>query len=254
MAFYQTVELFLNISYAKFKNNKMFWSNNRQNNALRVTTPLGCVLGQVYVTLNQSEDRLVDQYMSHKIRPHFSTQHFPKASTEAKPPASYDRMETRTRMKNKPTIKRLLANKCERERVRKINEAFEILKTHIPYCDSGRIRTKLDVLKFAIDYIEILTKMVSQSEAATLLKMTQLEKNSAFKLSTETSTTESPRTSNEMFPEGLEGATTFPFGDQNCQLVSEIYINVEHKKWYWDQVICTKSKLLCTVRLFTDLP
>ena len=138
-------------------------------------------------------------------------------------------METKTRMKNKPTIKRLLANKCERERVRKINEAFEILKTHIPYCDSGRIRTKLDVLKFAIDYIQILTKMVSQSEAATLLKMTQLEKNAAFSLSTATSTTESPRTSNEMFPECLEGATAFPFGDQNSQLVSENSINVEHK-------------------------
>lgn len=129
---------------------------------------------------------------------------------------------TRTRMKNKPTIKRLLANKCERERVRKINEAFEILKTHIPYCDSGRIRTKLDVLKFAIDYIKILTKMVSQSEATTLLKMTQLEKSTAFKLRAGTSTSESPRTSNEMFPEGLDRASAFPFGDQNSQLVSRI--------------------------------
>lgn len=81
------------------------------------------------------------------------------------------------RLKMKPTIKRLLANKCERERVRKINEAFEILKTHIPYCDSNRIRTKLDVLKFAIDYIEVLTKMVSKNEAEFLLKSSQLAKS-----------------------------------------------------------------------------
>lgn len=81
----------------------------------------------------------------------------------------------RTSQKNKPVIKRLLANKCERERVRKINEAFEVLKTHIPYCDAGRIRTKLDVLKFAIDYIQILSKMVSQNEAAMLLKASQMD-------------------------------------------------------------------------------
>jgi hypothetical protein len=127
----------------------------------------------------------------------------------------------RRRVKNKPTIKRLLANKCERERVRKINEAFEILKTHIPYCDSGRIRTKLDVLKFAIDYIQILTKMVSQSEAATLLRTSQLENESAFMLSTEGSETESLRSSSEMFPVRLDEASAFPFDDQQSQLVSQ---------------------------------
>ncbi|CAB4004784.1 twist-related -like [Paramuricea clavata] len=124
----------------------------------------------------------------------------------------------RRRVKNKPTIKRLLANKCERERVRKINEAFEILKTHIPYCDSGRIRTKLDVLKFAIDYIQILTKMVSQSEAATLLRTPRLENESAFMLSTEGSETESLRSSSEMFSVRLDEASAFPFDDQQSQL------------------------------------
>jgi hypothetical protein len=124
----------------------------------------------------------------------------------------------RRRAKNKPTIKRLLANKCERERVRKINEAFEILKSHIPYCDSGRIRTKLDVLRFAIDYIQILTKMGAQTEAEAILRQSQLE--SGFVLSAEADETETRRPSNETFPAHLEGASTFPFDDQNSQLVS----------------------------------
>jgi hypothetical protein len=128
-------------------------------------------------------------------------------------------MENKTtqkrRVKNKPTIKRLLANKCERERVRKINEAFEILKTHIPYCDSGRIRTKLDVLKFAIDYIQILTKMVSQSEAETkLLQTAQLEKKSALVFGSRASENDSPGKMNELFPANLEGESAFPFADQ----------------------------------------
>ena len=119
------------------------------------------------------------------------------------------------RTKNKPTIKRLLANKCERERVRKINEAFEILKTHIPYCDSGRIRTKLDVLKFAIDYIQILTKMVSQSEVdTTVLQTAQLEKKSAQLLGSRGSKDDSQGLGNEMFPAHLDGASAFPFDDQ----------------------------------------
>lgn len=57
MAFYQTVELFFIISDAKFKNNEMFWFNNRQNNSLRVTAPLVRALGQVYVAFHQSQSR-----------------------------------------------------------------------------------------------------------------------------------------------------------------------------------------------------
>ena len=124
-------------------------------------------------------------------------------------------------MNNKPTIKRLLANKCERERVRKINEAFEILKTHIPYCDSGRIRTKLDVLRFAIDYIKILNKMVSQSEAAMPLRTSQLEKRSGFVSHAEGSETGSPTSANKMSLAGQEGATAFPFDNQMSQMVSK---------------------------------
>lgn len=125
------------------------------------------------------------------------------------------------RVKNKPTIKRLLANKCERERVRKINEAFEMLKTHIPYCDSGRIRTKLDVLKFAIDYIQILTKMVSQSEAAMLLWTSQIGGESGFTSSVEKPENEDSASSNEAVSlSQLHEARPLPFDDQNSQLVS----------------------------------
>lgn len=117
----------------------------------------------------------------------------------------------RTNQKNKPVIKRLLANKCERERVRKINEAFEVLKTHIPYCDSGRIRTKLDVLKFAIDYIQILSKMVSQNEAAMLLKASQME-GTGFGNDEVTS----PKSTEFYYP---EGSTAFPFTEQSTSLM-----------------------------------
>ena len=118
--------------------------------------------------------------------------------------------------KNKPVIKRLLANKCERERVRKINEAFEVLKTHIPYCDSGRIRTKLDVLKFAIDYIQILNKMVSQNEAAMLLKASQLTKES---LDFESVDLRSTKVGDIQF--NVE-QFMFPFNDHQCLTVSFI--------------------------------
>lgn len=127
----------------------------------------------------------------------------------------------RGRLKNKPTIKRLLANKCERERVRKINEAFDVLKTHIPYCDSGRIRTKLDILKFAIDYIQILTKMVSQSDATSVLINTQLETTSLATLGALENETESRVTLNKITSaSGVpKGANMFPFEDQESLMV-----------------------------------
>lgn len=132
----------------------------------------------------------------------------------------------RVNQKNKPTIKRLLANKCERERVRKINEAFEILKKHIPYCDSGRIRTKLDVLKFAIDYIQILTKMVSQNEAAMLLRTSQMEKIPDFLFGAGASEAESPGSSGEIFPTRLEETSAFLPDDQQSQLVGQFCVTI----------------------------
>lgn len=124
--------------------------------------------------------------------------------------------------KSKPVIKRLMANKCERERVRKINEAFEVLKTHIPYCDSGRIRTKLDVLKFAIDYIQILSKMVSQNEAAMLLKASQLNKGGQGFDSVDLS----PIKSDEIY--GVE-QFTFPFNEHQSLTVSFISWLINYK-------------------------
>ena len=57
--------------------------------------------------------------------------------------------------------KRLIANQSERNRVRKLNAAFVSLKQHIPYCDVDRIRTKLDILHFAMEYIRLLQIMAS---------------------------------------------------------------------------------------------
>ena len=48
-------------------------------------------------------------------------------------------------------IKRQAANKCERERVKILNKAFDILKKYVQCYDSTiEIRTKHDVLKFVI--------------------------------------------------------------------------------------------------------
>ena len=90
-------------------------------------------------------------------------------------------MNTQTaQKKGKQTINRLVANKCERKRVRKLNEAFEILKKHVQSHNPAiEMRTKHDVLKSAIDYIQILQKIASQSGAVVnLLRAQPLETES----------------------------------------------------------------------------
>ena len=90
-------------------------------------------------------------------------------------------MKTQTaQKKGKQTTNRLAANKCERKRVRKLNEAFEILKKHVQSHNPAiEMRTKHDVLKSAIDYIQILQKMASQSEAVVnLLRAPPMETES----------------------------------------------------------------------------
>lgn len=127
-------------------------------------------------------------------------------------------------LKSKQTIKRLAANKCERERVRKLNEAFESLKKHVQCHDPTiEIRTKHDVLKFAIDYIQILQKSVSQSEAAgNILRATQMETESILMLNAETRDVKSPRPSNKPFPAVLDPQDPARFDQQKSLLVSQV--------------------------------
>ena len=57
------------------------------------------------------------------------------------------------------TRRRVIANALERGRVRRLNKAFSLLRESIPYCDAKRIRTKFDVLTYAIEYIRLLRIM-----------------------------------------------------------------------------------------------
>jgi len=52
--------------------------------------------------------------------------------------------------------KRLLANRHERERVRKMNDAYEELRSTIPNYEETRVKTKLELLRIAINYIQTL--------------------------------------------------------------------------------------------------
>jgi len=54
--------------------------------------------------------------------------------------------------------KRLLANRHERERVRKMNNAFEELRSTIPNYEETRVKTKLELLRIAANYIQTLKK------------------------------------------------------------------------------------------------
>ena len=52
--------------------------------------------------------------------------------------------------------KRVLANRRERDRVRKMNDAFEELRSTIPSHEDTRVKTKLELLRIATNYIQSL--------------------------------------------------------------------------------------------------
>ena len=52
--------------------------------------------------------------------------------------------------------KRLLANRHERKRVRKMNDAYEELRSTIPNYEETRVKTKLELLRIAVNYIQTL--------------------------------------------------------------------------------------------------
>ena len=56
--------------------------------------------------------------------------------------------------------KRLLANRHERERVRKMNDAYEELRSTIPNYEETRVKTKLELLRIAINYIQTLQNII----------------------------------------------------------------------------------------------
>ena len=68
-------------------------------------------------------------------------------------------MEDRTKKPQKRQMsreKRILANRHERERVRKMNDAYEELRSTIPNYEETRVKTKLELLRIATNYIQSL--------------------------------------------------------------------------------------------------
>ena len=59
--------------------------------------------------------------------------------------------------------KRILANRRERERVRKMNDAFEELRSTIPNYEETRVKTKLELLRIATNYIQNLKERIHSS-------------------------------------------------------------------------------------------
>ena len=72
---------------------------------------------------------------------------------------SENEIEQRDMILLQRTRRRKIANALERGRVRRLNKAFSLLRESIPYCDAKRIRTKFDVLTYAIEYIRLLRIM-----------------------------------------------------------------------------------------------
>lgn len=59
--------------------------------------------------------------------------------------------------------KRILANRRERERVRKMNAAFEELRNTIPNHEEIRVKTKLELLRIATNYIQTLKDTIKKN-------------------------------------------------------------------------------------------
>ena len=59
--------------------------------------------------------------------------------------------------------KRVLANRRERDRVRKMNDAFEELRSTIPNQEETRVKTKLELLRIATNYIKTLKESIKKS-------------------------------------------------------------------------------------------
>ena len=62
----------------------------------------------------------------------------------------------KTRKRRMSREKRILANQHERERVRKMNDAYEELRNTIPNHEETRVKTKLELLRIATNYIKTL--------------------------------------------------------------------------------------------------
>ncbi len=63
-------------------------------------------------------------------------------------------------------------NARERNRVKQVNCGFEVLRAHIPTAAKAKKMSKVDTLKHAVEYIQILQQMLSEKESTTSLAST----------------------------------------------------------------------------------
>lgn len=74
-----------------------------------------------------------------------------------------DDQTKKPRKRQMSRAKRVLANRRERERVRKMNDAFEELRSAIPNYEETRVKTKLELLRIATNYIQSLKDHIQNS-------------------------------------------------------------------------------------------
>ena len=113
-----------------------------------------------------------------------------------------DRMK-KPRKRQMSRAKRILANRRERERVRKMNDAFEELRNTIPNYEETRVKTKLELLRIATNYIQSLKDSIQNSTSihdGYNSPMNALMYQSAFEMETNGSSKSGSRISDYPYP------------------------------------------------------
>ena len=114
-----------------------------------------------------------------------------------------DDQTKKPRKRQMSRAKRILANRRERERVRKMNDAFEELRSTIPNYEETRVKTKLELLRIATNYIQSLKDHIQNSvhgHEGYNSSMNPLMYQSAFEMENGGPPKSGPRMSDYTFP------------------------------------------------------
>lgn len=114
-----------------------------------------------------------------------------------------DDQAKKPRKRQMSRAKRILANRRERERVRKMNDAFEELRSAIPNYEETRVKTKLELLRIATNYIQSLKDHIQNSvhgHEGYNSSMNPLMYPSAFEMDSGGPSKSGPRMSDYPFP------------------------------------------------------
>ncbi len=67
-------------------------------------------------------------------------------------------------------------NARERNRVKQVNNGFEMLREHIPGCEQDKKMSKVDTLRHAVEYIRNLQKMLTEQQKGAVAALVKVEK------------------------------------------------------------------------------